>query len=198
MQAATAHKLNEMANREAYWEMKQELVFYYAFVYFLKQYRERILNQKGGLKELAEWESFVERYHQGSLTTNDLAEVDSLGFAIGLLMKQYSNSYFQKTKQDFVKHRVMKFGSRLSPEMIWKNGLLRCEELAQQWNMGLAINFRKNLPQVLLALLAAQQNNLLVAKKDEFLTAFWSGYLIYKKPDGDNTDEGDENNESQE
>lgn len=196
LRVATARKLNELVNKEAYWEMKQELIFYYAFVYFLQQYGEKILNQKGGMKELAEWDSFVERYHQGVLTAGDLSNIENLGFAAGLLLKQYSNSYYQKTKQDFVKHRVMKFGSRLTPEMIWKNGLLRCEELAQQWNMGLAANFRAVLSQVLLAFLAAQQNNQLAMQKDEFLTAFWSGFLIYKKQGESHTDEGDEKNES--
>ncbi len=191
LQNATARKLNELANKEAYWDMKQELIFYYCFTYFLKQYEETILNKKGGVKELAAWESFIERYHQGAITADDLKTADNLGFAAGLLLKQYTNSYYQKTKKDFVKSRVMNFGSKLTPEMIWKNGLLRCEELAQQWDMGLAANFRPVLSQALLALLAAQKANQLVAQKDEFLTAFWSGYLIYKK-----NEQEDEENES--
>lgn len=192
LQAATARKLNELANKEAFWDMKQELIFYYSFTYFSGQYEELILNKKGGVQELAAWESFFERYHQGTVTADDLITVENLGFAAGLLLKQYSNSYYQKTKKEFVKNRVMKFGSKLTPEMIWKNGLLRCEELAQQWDMGLAANFRPVLSQVLLALLDAQKANQLVAQKDEFLTAFWSGYLIYKK-----NEQGDEENESE-
>jgi hypothetical protein len=192
LRVATAWKLNELANKEAYWDMKQELIFYFSFIYFLRQYEELILNKKGGAQELAAWESLLERYHQGTITVDNLKTADHLGFVAGLLLRQYGNSYYQKTKKDFVKSRVMKFGSKLTPEMIWKDGLLRCEELAQQWDMGLAANFRPVLSQALLALLAAQEANQLTAQKDEFLTAFWSGYLIYKK-----NEQGDEGNESE-
>lgn len=181
LQAATARKLNELANKEAYWDMKQELIFYYCFAYFLKQYEITILARKGGVKELADWKSFIEQYHSGAISLDNLKTVESIGFASGLLLRQFSNSFHQKTKRDFVKQRVMKFGNRLTPEMIWKNGLLRCEELAQQWEIRLAANFRPVLAEVLMALLTAQKKNKLVAEKDEFLTAFWSGYLVYQK-----------------
>jgi hypothetical protein len=74
----------------------------------------------------------------------------------------------------------MKFGNKLTPEMIWKNGVLRCEELAEQWDMGLAGNFRSVLSQVLLGFIEAEKSRWLVSEKETFMTAFWSGYLIYK------------------
>lgn len=74
---------------------------------------------------------------------------------------------FKKTGKDFVKQRVMKFGSKLTPAMIWKNGLLRCEELAQQWSMKLGSNFRPMLAQTLLGFLEKEQE--LIPKKDTLL-----------------------------
>lgn len=178
LRLTTARRLNELANKEEYWQMAQELVFFYSFLYFLQRYEAEILEKQGGVSILADWNDFRSLYGQGKLELKHLASVEQLGFAAGLLLKQFSNSYYQKTGKDFIKQRVMKFGSKLTPEMIWKDGLLRCEELAQQWSMKLAANFRPVLAETLLGLLACQEK--LVPEKDAFMTAFWSGYLLYK------------------
>ncbi|KGP75454.1 hypothetical protein JT05_10540 [Desulfosporosinus sp. Tol-M] len=196
LRLATAKKLNELANKEESWQMKQELIFYYSFVYFLKQYEKKVMKKQGGVRELADWEHFISLYGQGKLELKDLEAVEHLGFASGLLLKQFSNTYYQKTKKDFVKHRVMKFGSKLTPEMIWKNGLLRCEELAEQWDMGIAANFRPVLAQVLLGFLEKHAQSKLVSEKDVFMTAFWSGYLIYKSDKKNDKLEGENENDN--
>jgi hypothetical protein len=181
LHASTSKRLNELANKEEHYLMKQELVFYYSFLYFLKKYEEQILHVERSVKELADWQGLVDQYHEGSLSLVELSTSESLGFATGLLLRQFSNSYHHKTGKDYVKHRVMKFGSKLTPEMIWKIGVLRCEELAAQWRMGLSTNFRPVLSQVLLGFIEAEQNKWLIAEKDRFMTAFWAGYLSYKK-----------------
>lgn len=178
--SATAKRLNELANKESYWEMKQELVFFYSFVFFLNRYNEKILAKGKDVKELADWKAMIEKYHAGSVELEDLQNAETLGFVSGLLLKQFSNSYYKKTGKDYVKHRVMKFGSKLTPEMIWKYGTLRCEELAQQWDLNISKNFHAVLAQVLLGFIEADKENLLISQKDAFMTAFWSGYLSYK------------------
>ena len=90
----------------------------------------------------------------------------------------------------------MKFGSKLTPEMIWKNGLLRCEELAEQWDMGIATNFRPVLAQVLLGFLEKQAQSRLVSEKDTFMTAFWSGFLIYQSDKKNDKLEGEKENDN--
>ncbi len=174
-------KLNQLANKEDFWGMKQELVFYFSFLYFLSKYNEKILGKEKGVKELAEWQQTIDAYNRGEINTADVGSPEMLGFISGMLLKQFSNSYYQKTKKDFVKQRVMKFGSKLDPKMVWKNGLLRCEELAEQWDLKLAGNFRTVLGHVLLGFIEADNKNLLVSQRDIIMTAFWSGYLIYKK-----------------
>jgi len=178
---STSKKLNQLANKEDFWGMKQELVFYFSFLYFLSNYNEKILGKEKGVKELVEWQRTIDAYNRGEIDTADVASTEMLGFISGMLLKQFSNSYYQKTKKDFVKQRVMKFGSKLDPKMVWKNGLLRCEELAEQWDLKLAGNFRTVLGHVLLGFIEADNKNLLVSQRDTFMTAFWSGYLIYKK-----------------
>ncbi|WAA11991.1 hypothetical protein [Fervidibacillus halotolerans] len=178
---ATARKLNELANKEDYWGMVDELIFHYSFLAFYQKYNEEI-----GLKErvntLSDWNSLLAKYHEGSLTLDDLQTAEQLGFVSGLLLKQFSNSYRFKTgKDDYVKHRVMKFGTKLTPDMIWKSGILRCKELKEQWDMKLAANFEKNLGILLLAFIEANNKKILSNEKDQFMTTFWSGYLLYKK-----------------
>jgi hypothetical protein len=53
--------------------------------------------------------------------------------------------------------------------------------LAAQWDMNLSGNFYCVLPLVLLALLDADKQNILEKEKDKFMTAFWSGHLMYRK-----------------
>ncbi|WP_046721609.1 hypothetical protein [Heyndrickxia coagulans] len=178
--SATAKRLNELANKESYWEMKQELVFFYSFLFFLNCYNEKILAKGKDVKELADWKAMIEKYHAGLVELEDLQNAETLGFVSGLLLKQFSNSYYKKTDKDYLKHRVMKFGSKLTSEMIWKYGTLRCEELAQQWNLNISKNFYAVLAQVLLGFIEADKENLLISQNDAFMTAFWSGYLSYK------------------
>lgn len=175
LRLSMAHKLGELANKEDWWQMRQELVFYYSFLYFLNEYQARILDYKGGFRILTDWNNFMSSYRKGEVELNS---VEELGFTAGLLTKQFSNSYYQKTKKEFVKQRVMKFGSKLTPEMVWKNSLLRSEELIMQWDMNIGANFRPVLAQTLLGFLDKQ--NQLIPERDIFMTAFWSGYLLYK------------------
>lgn len=174
---STARKLKELALKEDYRSMRYELTFHHAFLSFYEQYHRNVVKREKRVNRMSDWSSLLERYHTGQITVEELSSSEKLGFVSGLLLKQFSNSFRHKIGKEFVKHRVMKFGNQLSPEIIWKNGIMRCEELAQQWDMKLGKNFRPVLSQTLLAFLNAD----LVKEKDHFITAFWSGYLMYRK-----------------
>lgn len=179
---ATSRKLTELANKENRWAMIDELVFHHAFLAFYKKYCEEIVQYRERVSTLRDWESLLQKFHKGNIELKDLQTAEELGFVTGLLLKQFSNSYRYRTgHDDFVKHRVMKFGSKLTPEMIWKMGVLRCKELKEQWDLRLAGNFESVMAQVLLAFIEAEDQKLLTKEKDRFMTAFWSGYLMYKK-----------------
>jgi hypothetical protein len=177
---STSQKLTEMANKEDHWGMKDELVFHYAFLYFYQQYCKEILKKEAGVKTVSEWNNLLEKYYTGDITLKDLQSAENLGFISGLLIKQFSNSYHYKTGKDFLKHRVMKFGSKLTPEMIWKSGLIRSKELEEQWELNIAKNYDPVLANALLSFLHLDKNNSLTREKEKFLTAFWSGYLMYQ------------------
>ncbi|MBE2906246.1 hypothetical protein NSS60_04500 [Anoxybacillus sp. FSL W8-0382] len=174
-----ARKLTELANKQQIFSMRQELVFYYSFMYFLDVYYQIVLNDQREGITLQDFLVLATKYHEGTITANDLTSPESLGFVSGLALRQFSRSYGAKTKKDFINHRVMKFGSKLNPEMIWKNGLIRCEELARQWDLGIKENFRTTLAYVLIGFLRAKEEGWLANKKEHMMTAFWSGYLMY-------------------
>lgn len=178
---AASRRLVELMNKEDHWGMVDELIFLYAFLAFCNRYHQEVVKTDRRVRTMADWIAMLERYHEGDISVKDVEKVDVLGFVSGLLLKQFSQSYHHKTGKDFVKHRVMKFGSRLTPHMIWRNGLMRCEELKEQWDMHLGGNYFQVLPHVLLGFLEADKNDSLVSERDAFMTAFWSGYLMYQK-----------------
>ncbi|MEK4875893.1 hypothetical protein N1I87_14790 [Bacillus sp. FSL W8-0102] len=178
----TAKKITELANKEDHWGMVDELIFHHMFIEFYKRYCETIRQEKKEVKTVSDWNHLLEQYQSGTIELKDVHNIENLGFISGLLLKQFSNSYQVKTGREFVKHRVMKFGSKLTPTMVWKNGLLRCEELKEQWELNLAGNFFAVLPKTLLAFIDADQKQLLKKETDLFMTAFWSGFLMYRKP----------------
>ncbi|MBO8138271.1 MAG: hypothetical protein H0Z40_09075 [Desulfotomaculum sp.] len=187
----TARRLNELANKEDHWNLVNELLFYHAFRYFYKSYCETILQQKEGSLAMTEWKGLLERYINEQLTDADLDTTEKVGFLSGCLLSQFERSYYARTKKEFVKTRVMRFGSKLTPEMIWKNGLLRAMELKQQWDLGIKDNFQKALALVLMAVNDLEQKHLLKKEKDKFMTMFWSGYLMM--PSLKKGDEQDDN-----
>ncbi|MFD2671137.1 hypothetical protein [Marinicrinis sediminis] len=179
---STAIKLNELANKRDEWGMKRELVYYLSFLNFLTLYQRDILNKETDVRTLSEWSTVMDQYHQGSLSEDILQSTEMLGFATGLLLKQFSHSYYNKTGQDFVEHRVMKFGSKLTPNMIWQQGVKRCWDLKMQWKLNIARQFESNLAQILKKLLDANQSGQLASDHHVFISAFWAGYLSYQKP----------------
>lgn len=176
----TARKLNELANKRSYWLIKQELTFYFSYMYFLQEYRLNIQNKEKGVKALSEWKELTRMYHEGAIREDIIQSPDSLGFVTGLFLRQFGNSYHYKTGKDFVEHRVMKFGSKLTPEMIWINGVERAPDLAMQWKLKLGGNFFEVLPLIMEGFV--KQKALLVADQDVIITSFWAGYYSYKNP----------------
>ncbi|MTI80795.1 MAG: hypothetical protein FH758_07920 [Firmicutes bacterium] len=188
----TARRLNELANKEDHWNLVNELLFYHGFRYFYSGYFQKILQQKEGCLTMTEWKGLLDRYIDEQLTEADLDTTEKIGFLSGCLLKQFERSYYAITNKKFVKTRVMRFGSKLTPEMIWKNGLLKLMELEQQREMGIKGNFYKALPLVLTSVNDLEQKQLLKKEKDQFMTMFWSGYLMMPS-----LKKGDEKNDHQ-
>ncbi|MBO8165036.1 MAG: hypothetical protein H0Z34_15225 [Brevibacillus sp.] len=181
---STATRLNELANKRDHWGIRLELLFYFGFMYFLREYTQRVVNEKErSVNDLSQWKEIMERYHQGEIDEETMYSIDALGFVTGLMLKQFENSYYHKTnKKEFFAQRVMKFGAKLTPEMIWKNGVLQCPALEHKWKLKLAGNFHKVRPAVHFGFNHFRQTGELVSKAPDFINMFWAGFYSYQNP----------------
>lgn len=176
-----AQRLNELAKKRQYRELAYEIIFYHSFRYFYQEYHKEIFNKEGG-QNMSDWKQLLERFRMGQLTEGDVNTPETLGFITGCLLQQFSRSYAAKTGKSFLEARVMRFGSQLTPEMIWKNGLLKMEQLKQQWDLGIQRKiYEPALSLVLLKFVELDQKQVLKKEKDLFMTMFWSGYLMYSQ-----------------
>ena len=80
--------------------------------------------------------------------------------------------------KEYLETRVMRFGRALTPEIIWKKGLVEMEGLRMRRSLKLAENYFKALPLVLQAVLKLKEEGRFTKEKDEFMTMFWSGFLM--------------------
>ncbi|NQS75042.1 MAG: hypothetical protein HQP61_01170 [Peptococcaceae bacterium] len=177
----TVHRITEIANKGNVFGVRLELLFYHLFIAFYHDYHQQILNERKGGMVLRDLKELMERYNGERLTFADLDTVEKVGFITGLLVQQFGRSYYAKVGSDYLRTRIMRFGSKLNPEMIWKNGLVKMEELRKQRDLGIQLNYEKALALTLPALLELKNNNQLAKNKNEFLTMFWSGYLMLPK-----------------
>lgn len=177
----TSRRLNELANKNDFWNIRQELLFYLTFLQFYQAYIEYVRNEKEEIVGMEQWESILTRYQEGNLQRDDIISTEKIGFITGCLLRQFERSYRAKTGKGFVDTRVMRFGSKLTPEMIWKYGLLKMQELQKQWDLRIKGNFHDALALVLQGMINLKETQALLKEKDEFMTMFWSGYLMQSK-----------------
>src|SRR5690606_15799849 len=64
---STARKLNELANKEEYHSMINELIFYYGFIIFYNRYNNEILQIGKEVNYMADWEGLLKKYKAGEI-----------------------------------------------------------------------------------------------------------------------------------
>lgn len=174
-------RMAELANKKDFWNIRLELLFYHLFAAFYHKYHSVILNNEKEGAGVEEWKELIERYTNGELTEKDFDKTEKVGFIAGCLVREFERSYYRKVGKGYLEARVMRFGSKLTPEMIWKNGLVEMEGLRKRRDLGISGNYMKALSFILPAIIQLKKNNLLTKEKDEFMTMFWSGYLMLPK-----------------
>ena len=118
------------------------------------------------------------------METLHLESPAELGFACGAVLRQFTRQYYAITdKKDYLKQRVMTFGSDLTPETVWKRGLIQMFEVAPRYEkLRLSDDFRQRVGGVLSEYDRLRQE--VQKSKDEFMASFWSGYSLqgYDRP----------------
>lgn len=160
--------------RNAFQQMKEEVYFYSLFRSFYDGYQKEILG--GGGNNLGDWRELMDDISSSAPEDLSFNSPEELGFAAGHILARFGSQYYAVVEKNFLRHRVMAFGSSLTPETIWRRALSCFQEYALKLDMGLNPDFRKRA-----AVVECEYRRLrddVQKHKDEFMGAFWSGYML--------------------
>ncbi len=180
-------------------EIREEVVFYLSFLDFLTRYQKEVLKNGGPAMAMRPLKELLKVIFDEPVETFRLESPDELGFACGAVIRQFSRQYYVETQKDYLKQRVMTFGSDLTPQAIWKRGVKQIFEVAARFpNLDSKIGevFRRRVGLVLKEYDRLHEE--IQGRKDEFMAAFWSGYCLqgFDRPKGKGKSEADEDDEN--
>lgn len=167
-------------------QLREEVMFYEMFRLFLQLYRERVLLNTEGGWTMRPWQELQQLLVATPIQQLQFEDVEELGFACGHVVRHFSRWYWHRTKvgergKDFLKDRVMTFGSSLTPDIIWQRALSRFEEYAMKVSPGEQADRLGNKFRQRYGLILAEYSRLRAdvnRNKDRFMAAFWSGYAL--------------------
>ncbi|MCL6562813.1 MAG: hypothetical protein K6U87_07375 [Firmicutes bacterium] len=171
MQAWVKH----LPDGKAFAALTDEVRFFILFSSFLSHYHEKfgiIEGERIDMKNPAELQALL----QNPETLWELKEPADVGFVAGSVVREFSRRYRAEQDKDFLKTRVMTFGSRLDPETLWKRALIPIIDLARRLDIDLGRPFLLRLGQVLRLLETYREE--WTREPDAFLSGFWSGYCL--------------------
>lgn len=167
-----------------------EVGFYLSFLSFLGRVNRELAGHEGdSAMPMRSWKELLEAVDGGPITDLAFTGPAELGFACGALIKRFSRAYYVamktqgKSDADYLKDRVLTFGTDLRPAAVHDKGLRMILELPNRLK---SLNRSRDLEErVGVAIVAYQQLQPDIDKdKDAFITAFWAGYALqgYDRP----------------
>lgn len=163
-------------------QLREEAFFFLTLLDFISRHNQG-LAEGGEIKEpMRHWKELLCAVLESPPEEMELASPAELGFACGVLVRQFSRQYWLATKtgnegKDYLKHRVVTFGSSLTPDVLWKRGLPQIFELETRLqDLHLSEAFRQRLGVVLNQF--ERRRDQVHAERDGFMAGFWSGYAL--------------------
>lgn len=189
-----ACRMSELARGlpDNYPELCGEVIFYLSFGEFLRRYNDVVALKAGNrrCKMMRDWRELQSFVREGPINELCFKDPEELGFAAGHLIRVFARQYWHASNgKDFLKHRVMTFGSNLTPDSIWKRALSRVDEYARKLDMHISDDLRQRFAVVLMEY--SRLKDEVARERDAFMAAFWAGYALAgagKDSDGDNSD----------
>ena len=171
-----AHRCDELSHNLSNnsLALRNEAVLYATFRYFYEHYHETFNLKR---RVMRPWQTLLETIGSAPVKDIEFQDTEELGFAAGYLVRQFSRQYYRASdEKDYLQHRVMTFGSDLTPDIIYRRALGKLPEYAIRVKANLSEDFRQRLG---VWLNAYPQMKMQVKKNsDEFMAAFWSGYML--------------------
>jgi len=156
--------------------LRQTAQFYALYNVFWTEYTTSIRKEEWSMQT---WQTLQARAN-GPANQIAFENVEDLGFVIGHLVRRFAQQFYadkQNQKKDYLRTRVMNFGSALTPEAIGYKALGQVQEIAIKLDMGLKPDFRQQIAATLAEFV--RMEGPVHAHRDAFLSAFWAGYGLY-------------------
>jgi hypothetical protein len=181
--ANAARRMSSLTPRwpDSRFELFEEVGFFLSFLQVLN----RVNRELAGLHEdppMRPWKDLLRMIDHEPVTELKLEDPAEIGFACGALIKRFSRAYYKamkasKPNPDFLRDRVLTFGSDLRPSAVHDKGLRMILELPNRLK---SLKRSRDLEERTGAAIGAfQQNGEAIDRdKDTFITAFWSGYAL--------------------
>ncbi len=184
--ANIAHRISSLTRNfpNTQYDVREEVLFYLAFLDFVQTYNDTIA--EGDLPPMAmrDWKDLLVVVTESPPEEMAFESATELGFACGAVVRQFSRQYWNVTKtgsegKDYLRHRIIAFGSDLSPDAVWKKALPTMFNVELKLrDLRLADDFKRRIGVLLNRCDDAQEE--IRSSRDGFMAAFWSGYSLQK------------------
>ena len=183
----SAHAAHRMSTLVPRWprtahQLRQEVFFYLTFLDFVRDYDDRLRKAGTTTMPMRPWKELLQAVFETPVDAMQFDGPGELGFACGALLRRFARQYWIATKvgndgRDYLRHRVLALGSGLSPELVSKKALPGIFDVeARVQRLHLKDDFRRRVGVVLNLL--QQSDDEVRRQRDNFMTGFWSGYVL--------------------
>jgi hypothetical protein len=165
---------------DSIFDLQQEAIDYLAINMFLEIYTNQLANITGGDESMKTVNELIKATWETPVEEIRFASLDELGFAAGQVVQRFGNSYYQgANKKDYIKHRIMTFGTSLTPEVVHYKALGRMEEYTAMLKLGVSSDVLKRAAVISMGFVQFEDE--IKKNKDRFMAAFWAGYSLGRK-----------------
>ncbi|QGT99803.1 hypothetical protein SYNTR_1210 [Candidatus Syntrophocurvum alkaliphilum] len=181
----TALKMTEEASRlpTSIFNLQKEAIDYFSIYTLLNRYNKEISKKQGGILEVKNINELIKLSFDTPVEEMDFTTIDELGFAAGQIVQRFSSIYYmQNHEKDFIQHRVLNYGSSLTPEAIRTKALGKMEEYVARLNLEVSNDLLKRA--AVISMNYPDFENEIKKDKDRFMCAFWAGYSMGRKKKG--------------
>lgn len=183
--ANAASRMQSLARQlpSAYRKLRMEVLFYLVFRSFMRTFHDEIaISEVKGRESMRPWKE-LQAMLAGDVEQVRFEDAEELGFACGHLTRQFSRWYYKQTGKDFLRHRVMTFGSDLTPEILWQRALSKFGEYrAKLWREGALPPWFERLSGLVLMEFSHRREEIR-RERAAFMAAFWAGYSLQSAAD---------------
>jgi hypothetical protein len=170
---------------ESRFEILDEVIFYLSALVFVRRCNQALAGQQGDESmTMRPWPELLTMVERGPLEDMQFCpdSPSELGFACGVLLRQFSRWYWMATRvgtegKDYLRHRVLTFGTDLAPAAVRSRGLAQMFDLARRIpGLHLPFDFQSRVGVVMHEF--DNRERQVRDNRDSFMAAFWSGYAL--------------------